>query len=350
MPGSLLERVFHTIRLRRLIRPQDRVLVAVSGGADSVALLHLLLTIRERFDFAATWHVAHLDHALRKDAARDAAFVQSLAERWRVPATIERQDVGAICRERGWSLEDGARRVRYEFLRRVAQRQRLQRVALAHTADDQAETVLLRLMRGSGLAGLSAMPMERPLLGPGLSAEGREEREDPVTLIRPLLDVWRKELVGYLREAGLSHREDPTNRDCRFTRNRVRHQLLPLLERDYNPNVKQALTQLAKHSAADYAYLQEAAARQWRRAVKQGTAAGACAILLRPFLRQPSALQRQLARRVIASLKTEDGELAFRHWVEIERLATERPVGTVLDLPGGVRLLREADRIVCERK
>ena len=333
MPDSLVDRFDAAIRTHRLIGPHDRVLVAVSGGADSVALLHLLLAIRRRFSGAL--HVGHLDHALREGSRDDAAFVRGLAERWRLPVTIERQDVGAICRQQGTSVEKGARRVRYDFFQRLARREQLNRVAVAHTADDQAETVLLRIVRGSGLAGLGAIPRQREL-------------EDGVVLVRPLLDVWRAELLAYLQEAGLTYREDPTNADCRLTRNRVRHRLLPLLERDYNPNIKPALAQLAHQSGVDYAYLQEAAMRQWGRTVK-AAGPGRLSIRVRPFLRQPKAIQRQVARRAVARVKASDGELEFRHWLEIERLFLERPIGTVLDLPGGVRLRREPDRVVCER-
>jgi tRNA(Ile)-lysidine synthase len=348
MPPSLIERVHTAIRAHRLIAPHDRVLVAVSGGADSVALLHLLLAIRERSGGELTLHVGHLDHALREGSRDDAAFVRELAQRWQLPATIERQDVGTICRREKISVEDGARRIRYDFFQRLTRREGLTRVAVAHTADDQAETVLLRIMRGSGLAGLGAIPVQRPLTETGDERRETRNEGEGVTLIRPLLEVWRAEVAAYLQEEGVSHREDPTNANCRVTRNRVRHQLLPLLERDYNPNIKQALTQLAQQSGVDYAYLQQAAMRQWGRTIKVA-APERLAIRVQAFLRQPKAIQRQLARRAVTRVKAEDGELEFRHWLEIERVFFERPVGTILDLPGGVRLRREAEWVVCER-
>lgn len=336
-PEGFLAHIRRTVTGHRLWPPRSRIVVAVSGGADSVALLHALVSLGT--EWRLTLHIAHLDHGLRPDSARDAAFVQGLGARLRIPTTIERRCVSAICATEGWSLEDGARRIRYQVLLEVARRHSASRVALAHTADDQAETVLLRLVRGTGLTGLSAMPITRRL-------------EDDVWIVRPLLEVWRRDVVAYLAGVGLAYREDPTNADERFVRNRIRHELLPLLERDYNPNIKQALTHLAETSLWDYTYLQEAAGRQWKRMVKEtgnGRAPGReITISIPALLREPKALQRQLVRRAIQRVRGDEvGPLEFRHWLEVERLCVERPAGTLLDLPGGVRLRRDRDRLVC---
>ena len=335
-PAEFLAQVRRTVATHRLWPPRSRIVVAVSGGADSVALVHALLSLRPEWRLAL--RIAHLDHGLRPDSAQDAAFVRELGARWYIPATIERRDVGALCAREGWSLEDGARRIRYQFLLEVARRESATHVAMAHTADDQAETVLLRLVRGTGLAGLGAIPITRRL-------------DDDTWIARPLLEVWRRDVTAYLAGLGLLHREDATNADQRFARNRIRHELLPLLERDYNPNIKEVLTRLAETSLWDSAYLQDAAGRQWKRTVKEASNGGASghsvAISLPALRRQPKALQRQLVRRAIQRVRGELGQLEFRHWLEVERLCGERPVGTLLDLPGGVRLIRERHRLVC---
>ncbi len=340
---TVAARVRQTITTHRLLPPRAGVIVAVSGGADSVALLHLLMRLQGPLTF--TLHVAHVDHGLRETSAEDARFVQALGARWGVPVSVERRPVGPICEREGWSLEDGARRVRYQVLLELARRHRASRIALAHTADDQAETVLMRLVRGTGLLGLGAIPIQRPL-------------DDEIWVVRPLLAIWRREVLAYLEEAGLAYREDETNGDRRFVRNRIRRELLPLLERDYNPNIKGALTQLAEQSRWDYAYLQEAAGRQWKRMVKvhphpsRGVGAKPprqVAISIPMFLRQPKALQRQLVRQAILHVRGELGRFEFRHWVEAERLFVERPAGTVLDLPSGVRLRRDTAHVVCTR-
>lgn len=334
MRETLLAQVRRTIAAHRLLSAGDRVVVAVSGGADSVALLHVLISLQPLVRL--TLHVAHLDHGVRATSHEDASFVDTLARRWRIPSTIERRDVKALCARAGWSLEDGARRVRYQFLDEVARRYGMRRIALAHTADDQAETVLLRLVRGTGLMGLGAIPVMRKL-------------ESGVWVVRPILEIWRQDILAYLNEVGLNHRDDETNRDQRFVRNRIRGELLPLLARRYNPNIKHTLTQLADQSRWDYAYLHAAAGRQWKRATKASHPSHDIAISVRVFRHQPKALQRQLVRRAVEHLRGTVGQLEFRHWLEVERLFLSRPVGTLLALPGGVQFRRERDRVVCER-
>ncbi len=306
-----------------------RIVVGVSGGADSVALLHLLRTLQSSRHL--TLHVAHLDHGLRPASRDDARFVQQLAAQWHLPVTVERRDVAAACDRHGWSLEDGARRIRYEFLAAVAGRQSASHLALAHTADDQAETVLMRLLRGSGLMGLAAIPVTRQL--------------NELRIVRPLLQVWRRDLLDYLTRAGVAYREDETNSDPRFLRNRIRHRLLPLLEQEYNPQIKHALTQLADQSRCDYAYLEAASGRQWKRTAKQRSASQV-ALSVAAFLRQPKALQRQLLRRAVSDVSGQPLPIEFRHWLEAERLFAQRPVGTLVDLPGGVQLRRDREHVV----
>ena len=196
-----------------MLAPGDLGLVAVSGGADSMALLLALHELGLRLV------VAHLDHGLRTESPQDAEFVQELAARLGLPCIVERRPVHKQPKQ---SPEAAARDVRHAFLREVAERESAQAIFLAHTADDQVETFLLRLIRGAGVAGLSGM---RPKDGP---------------LCRPLLGLWRADVEGYLRKRGQDWRKDASNRDPAFLRNRVRHELLPLLE-SLNPGVKQVL-------------------------------------------------------------------------------------------------------------
>ena len=332
MTGGLVGRISARLASDRLMARGERVIVGVSGGADSVALLHLLAALQPPLQLAL--YAVHVDHQLRPESAADAAFVQALCRRLHVPVLIERHDVSARCRAERWSLEDGARRIRYQCFLHAAAQRCAGVIALAHTADDQAEPVLMRLLRGSGSTGLSGIPRTRLL--------------DGVRVVRPLLDVWRQEILQYLRQHRLAFREDASNRDVRFTRNRIRHELLPLLEQGYNPQIKAALVQLAEQCRSDSASVESLASRHWKRLAKVAPT-GEVALTLRPFIRQPGAVQRSLVRRAIRQVRGDLLEFEYRHWQEIERLVSDAPAGSIAHLPGGVRVHRRPDRLVFHR-
>jgi tRNA(Ile)-lysidine synthase len=221
----LLTKVKETIRKYALLNSGDRVLVAVSGGPDSVCLLGVLQTLVKDLDL--TLHVAHLDHMFRgKESANEALFVSELAKKFGIPTTNEKVDVPAYCRERGLSPQEGAREVRYDFLKRVAKTTDSSHIATGHTANDQAETFLMRLIRGAGASGLSAIP---PL------------REN---IIRPLIDITREEVLDYLKITGLAFVTDPSNTKPVYTRNRIRMEVLPVLQR-FNPRIVTTLAAAA---------------------------------------------------------------------------------------------------------
>ena len=215
----------------------SRAVVAVSGGADSMALLHLLMRLRTDWNLALV--VAHLDHSLRPESADDAAFVGEMAKGWNLPFEMTKLPPGALTQK--GNMEATARSLRYKFLAQVAAEQQVDGcpvdVAVAHTANDQAETVLMNLIRGSGVHGLAGMRAVRPLLLENETVPG-------VRVVRPLLDVSRSEIMQYLREHDISWREDPSNEDRTFVRNRVRHEILPVLE-EINPRIVASLCRTA---------------------------------------------------------------------------------------------------------
>jgi tRNA(Ile)-lysidine synthase len=234
-----LQTVVRTFCTEHALFKPGRVVVAVSGGADSLALLHLLNAIRETFGIVL--HVATYDHGLRGTAgAEDAAYVRETAEKWGLPVTVGGGDVPTLAAEWRLGLEAAARRARYAFLIETARAVNAETVATGHHQDDQAETVLLHVLRGAGLAGLRGM---LPVTQLG-----------EVRLVRPLLAVARAELTAYLAAAGLTPRHDATNDDLTYTRNRLRHQVMPLL-RGINPDVSSALARLAETAREDYAAL-----------------------------------------------------------------------------------------------
>ncbi len=214
-----------------------KVVVAVSGGADSMALLHLLTRVRVAWNLDLV--VAHLDHNIRPESGDDASFVREMARRWNITFETSRLPAEALTLE--GNLEATARRLRYRFLAQVAVGQQVEGcavdVAVAHTANDQAETVLMNLIRGSGVHGLAGMRAVRPL-------HLEKEPAPGIRVVRPLLDVSRSEIIQYLEEHDISWREDVSNQDRTFMRNRIRHELLPFLE-EINPRVVASLCRTA---------------------------------------------------------------------------------------------------------
>lgn len=209
-----------TVAGRRLWRPAEGLLVGVSGGPDSVALLHLLCATGRRPV------VAHVNHRLRgRDSDRDEQFVHDLCAKWGLTFEGVRVDTARVAASRGESIEESARRARYEFFLEVARPLRIKKILVAHNRDDQAETFLMRLLRGAGRRGLGGMKMIAPVPVPGSKAE----------LIRPLLRASRAEVLEYLRNNRLVFRKDRTNREWKFFRNRIRNRLIPLIEREFQP-------------------------------------------------------------------------------------------------------------------
>ena len=310
------------------------LVVAVSGGPDSLALLHLLHSLSA--ETGIRLHGAHMDHGLRgEESAADARFVSTEFGRLGLACTCERADVLAYRSERKLSIEEAARDVRYAFLARVAGRQGADAVALGHTADDQAETVLMRLLRGSGLAGLRGMS---PL-------SHRASTGGSLALVRPLLDVTRAEVAEFCRELGLVPRDDASNSSTDMLRNRVRIQLLPHLE-NYNPSVRQALLRLARSSATDLAYIEEqvnAAMSTLASQTDEGVAIDRGA-----FSRLHPAIQAHALRRAFAMCRGSARDLGLYHVEEMTRLIGER-AGTSLDLPGGVTFTVGYERALLSR-
>lgn len=240
------------VRRLGLFRPGERVLAGVSGGPDSTTLLLVLAHLRDELGLELI--AAHFDHSLRsrREAEEDAAFVGALAEGLGLPLVRGRGDVRAEARAKGESIEEAARRLRYAFLAREARRAKATAVAVGHTRDDLAETVLLHIVRGSGLDGLVGMrPRSRWPFGRGPA------------LVRPLLDIPREETERYCRETGITPRQDPTNFLPDATRNRVRAELLPLL-RQFNPRIREALARLASGAATDAGFIDSATSAAWR--------------------------------------------------------------------------------------
>ncbi len=242
----LLPRVKAYISRHSLLSRGLALAVGVSGGPDSIVLLHLLTRLRDEFELQLT--AVHLDHGLRPESGKDAEFVAQTAKAWGVACVIERVDVGALAKERGLSIEEAGREARYALFAKVSPS-----VAVAHNADDQAETVLMHFVRGSGMAGLRGM---LPLTN----------YYSQLTIIRPLLDISRADIEAYIAEHNLPFVTDPTNTDRAYFRNRLRHDLLPTLE-TYNPNIRERLRHTAEVMAGDYELLRGLVEEAWANTV-----------------------------------------------------------------------------------
>ena len=321
---DVLSKVRETVNKYGLFRRGDGVVVGVSGGPDSLCLLHVLVRLQD--EYRLRLHVAHLNHLIRgADADADAAFVAELAARWGLPATVEAIDVPAYAAEHRFSLEEAARRVRYQFLARVAQEVGAVSVAVGHNADDQVETIVMHWLRGSGLAGLRGMLPLSPLAP-----------DSPLRLVRPLLEVTRSEIEAYCARHGLTPRFDRSNLDTTYFRNRLRLELIPYLE-TYNPDIRRILRRMALVLADDYDYLRGELLRIWPQVVKEESLQAITFDLaawraLHPSLRR--ATLREAIRRLRRALRNID-------WIHIEnahRALMDKGTGTRVTLPQGLEL------------
>jgi tRNA(Ile)-lysidine synthase len=299
-----------------------RVVVAVSGGADSMALLSSLHRLRMTFDLSL--HVAHLDHGLREESSADAGFVREQCAALDLPATIERCDTRTTAQASRTGIEEAARNLRYQFLIRAAQSVCAPWVALAHNADDQVETVLHRLLRGTGLAGLAGMPVTRPL-------------HDGITLIRPLLGVKRVEIEADFRQRGQTWREDASNAALELTRNRIRHWLLPLLRSEFNPQVDAALLNLSLQAREAESIVQSAAAQLLENAMLDANA-DEVRIDCRQLSDVPVHLARTLLHRLWQQQGWPAGSMTFDLWDALAQLVLG--AGGAMSLPGGITAAR----------
>ncbi|HOP39849.1 MAG TPA: tRNA lysidine(34) synthetase TilS [Geobacteraceae bacterium] len=314
----MLKKVSEFIRENRLFTRGDMVVVAVSGGADSVALLDILASLVK---LRLTLIVAHLNHGLRgEESDADAIFVERLAAQYGVPVELKRVEVASIARARKLSLEEAGRVARYEWFDRVAAARRACSVALGHHADDQAETFLLRLFRGSGTTGLASM---RPR-----SLE---------RYVRPLLTLTREEIIAYLKRRGLSWRHDSSNDETDFLRNRIRHECLPYL-RTYNPAINERLATTAEILAADEALLEKLTDQVFPRLSR--VASDNVVLDLNAVRAELPGLRYRLYRRAILSLKGNLARISAHHLKQIDEMVCAFMSRGEQSLPGGLAVMR----------
>ncbi len=317
------------------------VLVAVSGGADSVALLRAIDALAKRMSESVDLQVAHVNHCLRgEESDADEAFVRALAEDLGRPCHVERWELDEASSSASESLEARARELRYRFFRRLAGERGFRYVVTAHTAEDQAETVLHHLLRGTGIAGLAGISRARPLI-PGVS------------LIRPMLGLRKHQIHAYLRRLGQSWREDRSNRDPKFTRNRIRHRLLPLLEEEYHAGATESILRLSDQVREIHDALEAEAATLLEACVSEATRERV--VLRCEWLgKAPRHLVREMMVLLWKRQEWPLQEMGFAEWDLLEKMTRTdrrepeqgRAVPAKRMFPGAVLAERAGDRLV----
>lgn len=325
MPGLILQ-VKKTIKKWKMLSRGETVVCAVSGGADSVVLLHILMELKEELGLRLV--AAHMDHGLRgEESRRDHDFVRDLAQRLGLEFVSKQLKKGEL-KGIGGSPQEGARIKRYAFFEETAAKYKAHRVALGHTSDDQAETVIMRLFKGSSLSGLSGIPPERGIF------------------IRPLIQSSRVSIEKYAREHGISFVTDSTNLTVKYLRNRVRLELIPKLEKEYNPSIKERLARTAHLLSIDDDFIEKAAVKAFGAALIEQRA-GVVVLDRAKLKRMHRALSARVFLACVRSLGVE-GELGSLHVDSFFEIMDSARPNAFISLPNGARARREYGRMIVE--
>ncbi|MEW6171161.1 MAG: tRNA lysidine(34) synthetase TilS, partial [Candidatus Omnitrophota bacterium] len=304
-----------------MLESGDSLLVGVSGGPDSVCLVHLLNSLKKELNLKI--FVAHLDHCLRKDSHKDLLFVKNLSSRLNLNFISESINVGNFTKDN--SLEEAARKIRFDFFFRRAKKLKIKKIVLGHNLDDQAETVLMRLIRGAGLLGLSAIAPVKKI--------------NNFFILRPLLSIKRKDIEKYLKKNKIKYHLDYTNKDILFFRNKIRQELLPLLEKKYNTKIKEILANTRDNIALDYEYLSLLTQDAFKKCIKYNRK-HEIKIDLSKFLRLHPSLQRMVLRRCLQQLCGNTRRFDAQHIKELNSLIYERPYNSFVDLPQNISVIK----------
>ena len=303
------------------------ILIGVSGGPDSIALAHILHQIQYELGFHL--HIVHYNHHWRRSSNTDQKFVEQFSDSLNIPCTVGHWN-NPKATSKG-SMEDAARQRRLKFFHRVSQKNNEAPVALAHTEDDHAETVLMRILRGTGLQGL------RGIL-PECTIEG-------LNIIHPLLDIRKEDLIKYLKHKRISYRIDPTNGQTDFFRNKVRLELLPLLSKKYNQNIKQLLTNIADNASTDYSYIEGQSEKLFSKLAKYTANKRSVQISLKSYSHQHPALKRMIIRESIRKIKGNTNRITLTHFKAIEDLIDKQPSKSIVHLPLNLRIRKDSKNL-----
>lgn len=319
----IIEKIKATIKKYNMLEKGDKVLVGFSGGKDSMTLVHILNSLKKEFNLKI--YLAHVNHKFRgKESDADTRFCKNIAERFKLGIVCERIDVPKVVKEKGLSAEEAARQKRYGFFAKVCKKKGIKKIAVGHNKDDQAETVLLRLLRGAGITGLGGMSPVKEMKG--------------ITIIRPLIEISRKEIEDFIEANRLGFRHDSSNDKTVFTRNRIRKELIPYLEKNFNPNIKELLFNMAENLREENNFIEGLAKKNFKSTAK--VKKRSVYISMKKFKALPEAMKKRVLRSALQSVKGNLRRFTYQHWKEIEKLIEERPVNSIVDLPGGIDVVK----------
>jgi len=325
MGGRMLDRILQYMKKYNMVEPGDKIIIGVSGGADSLALLNIFHEIKALFSLQLV--AAHVHHGLRgKDADADAEFVEQICRDWQIPFYLKRADVRKLAADWGISEEEAGRRVRYEFFDQLLRDLNGQKIALGHHRDDQAETILFNLIRGTGIKGLQGMKPVR---------EGK--------IIRPLLQISKEEIEQYCYEKGLKFRVDATNEENVYVRNRIRNVVIPYIKKHFNPNFSDSLVRMGDILAEEDQFLScytEELFNKWAT-----ISAGEISIPLEFLNDCCKAIRRRVIRLAVERMAGSMKDISYTHIEQILNIALDSSVGSMLDLPGNLRVKKDYEML-----
>lgn len=326
----IFEKVLSTINKYKLIEDGDKIVLGLSGGPDSVCLLHILYRLKEKLDIEV--YAAHLNHQIRGiEAQKDALYITQLCENLGVTSFVKSIDVPKYCKENGLSVEEGARKLRYEMFEEIKQKTKSNKIAIGHNLNDQAETILMRIMRGTGLQGL----------------RGIEYIRDN-NIIRPILDIDRKDIEAYCEEYELNPRIDHTNLETIYTRNKIRLELIPYMKDNFNPNVIESIVRMSNSLKTDSDYIQEESEIKFKEV--SNLQENACEIDIQKYSKLHNAIKVRVLRKGIKHILGDTNFVDQKHIEDIMQLEDNKKIDKMITLPRGIFAYRRKNTILLTNK
>ena len=322
----VFEKVLSTINKHNLISDGDKIVIGLSGGPDSVCLLHILNRLKEKLDIEL--YVAHLNHQIRGiEAQKDALYVSTICEEMGITYFLKSIDVPKYCKDNGLSIEEGARKLRYEMFNEIKQKTKSNKIAIGHNLNDQAETVLMRIMRGTGLQGLRGIEYAR---------------ENGI--IRPLLDIERKDIEEYCELHNLNPRIDESNLENIYTRNKIRLELIPYMKDNFNPNLIESIVRMSNNLRSDSDYIEAHAEAEFKNICK--ISSDSAEININNFKKLHNAIKVRVLRKGIKAILGDTNFIDQKHIDDVIELESESKINKMLTLPRGIFVYRRKNSII----